>query len=53
MINVILGLTIMNGACRFYEHNKYMSATSIVKDNNGYSGILTAAHELGHSYVAK
>lgn len=40
----VLGLANLDGACT--EHN-----VAIVKDFGGFGGIMTAAHELGHTYV--
>ncbi|XP_066590307.1 A disintegrin and metalloproteinase with thrombospondin motifs like [Prorops nasuta] len=43
-----LGYAFVAGACNRDHDRKLSEATGIVEDNGGYSGIIPAAHEIGH-----
>lgn len=46
-----LGYAYVSGACNRQDDNKTSEMAGIVEDNGGFSGIIPAAHEVGHLYV--
>ncbi|XP_057325656.1 A disintegrin and metalloproteinase with thrombospondin motifs like [Microplitis mediator] len=48
----ILGVAWVSGACGVSRYNGNMTKTAVVHDEGAYTGIQTAAHELGHSLGA-
>ncbi|XP_015184026.1 PREDICTED: A disintegrin and metalloproteinase with thrombospondin motifs 1-like isoform X2 [Polistes dominula] len=48
-----LGYAYVSGACNRQDDNKTSEMASIVEDNGGFSGIIPAAHEVGHLIGAR
>ncbi|GBN89339.1 hypothetical protein AVEN_157661-1, partial [Araneus ventricosus] len=48
-----LGIAYIGGACQVDERNRRTEKVGIVEDNGGFSGILSAAHEIAHLLGAK
>ena len=42
------GYAYVAGACKVNDHKKKISSVTIVEDDGGYSGVVVAAHEIGH-----
>ncbi|KAK0171978.1 hypothetical protein PV328_005361 [Microctonus aethiopoides] len=49
----VAGIAYISSICNVSTHEKDMRKTGIVYDNGGFSGISTAAHELGHLLGAR
>ncbi|GBM70768.1 A disintegrin and metalloproteinase with thrombospondin motifs 6 [Araneus ventricosus] len=47
------GIAYVGGACQVDERNRRTEKVGIVEDNGGFSGILSAAHEIAHLLGAK
>ncbi|XP_046837254.1 venom metalloproteinase 3-like [Vespa crabro] len=48
-----LGYAYVSGACNRQDDNKTSEMAGIVEDNGGFSGIIPAAHEIGHLIGAR
>jgi len=45
------GFAYVGGACVVNKRLEKVNSVAIVEDTGGFSGIIVAAHELGHLYV--
>lgn len=50
-LNTLLGFAYVGGACVVNKRLEKVNSVAIIEDTGGFSGIIVAAHEVGHLYV--
>lgn len=45
------GFAYVGGACVVNKRLEKVNSVAIIEDTGGFSGIIVAAHEVGHLYV--
>lgn len=47
-MNALLGFAYVGGACVVNKRLEKVNSVAIIEDTGGFSGIIVAAHEVGH-----
>lgn len=48
LLDQILGFAYVGGACVVNKRLEKVNSVAIIEDTGGFSGIIVAAHEVGH-----
>lgn len=52
-VKYIIGFAYVGGACVVNKRLEKVNSVAIIEDTGGFSGIIVAAHEVGHLYVSE
>lgn len=52
-VKCVIGFAYVGGACVVNKRLEKVNSVAIIEDTGGFSGIIVAAHEVGHLYVSE